>query len=229
MTIYDDVRERVSMRDAAEFLQLGQPRIEAQGTQWRYQCPACRGGDKRSLSINISDNKGFGCFVGAVGKHPKVKGNDATSLVAHVRGITQRDAAEMLHEHFCSASRSVPVSSPKPPARREESKGLAALDYLEAEHEVLDLLGVSEASALALGAGFAPRGTMAGRILIPLRLPNGILCGYLGIATKEDMAPLLLFPKNLEAMCLNAAQVEERAEEEPKPQPDELRKMFRVV
>ena len=227
MTIYDDVRERVSMRDAAEFLQLGQPRVEAQGTQWRYQCPACRGGDKRSLSINISDNKGFGCFVGAVGKHPKVKGNDATSLVAHVRGITQRDAAEMLHEHFCSASRSVPVSSPKPLTRTEESKGLAALDYLEAEHAVLDLLGISSASCRALGAGFAPRGTMIGRILIPLRLETGKLVGYLGIATKADQAPLLLFPKNLESMCLEEVEAEEPADEQPAP--DELRKLFRVV
>ena len=81
------------------------------------------------------------------------------------------------------------------------------------------MLGLTEDACTALGAGYAPKGTMAGRICIPLRLDTGELVGYFGIATKPDMAPLLLFPKNLEA----------RARKPEKREPDEMRKLLRVV
>ena len=47
---------------------------------------------------------------------------------------------------------------------------------------------------------------------------SGELKGYCGIATKAEQAPLLLFPRSLEARC-----------KPTKPEPDELRKLFRVV
>jgi hypothetical protein len=56
-------------------------------------------------------------------------------------------------------------------------------------------------------------------------MDDGRLVGYLGIATSEDQEPLLRFPKNLEERCTSA-------KSEPKPeaaQPDQLRKLFRVV
>jgi hypothetical protein len=59
---------------------------------------------------------------------------------------------------------------------------------------------------------------MADRILMPLRTETGELKGYCGIATKAEQAPLLLFPRSLEARC-----------KPTKPEPDELRKLFRVV
>ena len=214
--IFDEVRERVSMQDAVNYLGLTLTRKE--GDQLRFPCPACKGTDKRALSVNPALGK-FRCFAWDKGRG----GNDATALVAHVRGISNGDAAKLLKDHFLSSAARPQRAVPQ--AHEAESKQLAPLDYLEAAHPVLDLLGVSEASALALGAGFAGRGTMVGRVLIPLRLPTGTLVGYLGIATKEDMSPLLLFPKNLEAMCTQI----EPEEAEPKPEPDELRKLFRVV
>jgi hypothetical protein len=53
---------------------------------------------------------------------------------------------------------------------------------------------------------------------MPLRTETGELKGYCGIATKAEQAPLLLFPRSLEARC-----------KPTKPEPDELRKLFRVV
>jgi hypothetical protein len=50
------------------------------------------------------------------------------------------------------------------------------------------------------------------------RTETGELKGYCGIATKAEQAPLLLFPRSLEARC-----------KPTKPEPDELRKLFRVV
>jgi hypothetical protein len=215
-SIFDDVRARVRMTDAIAF--LGIEPTKREGDQLRFACPACKGSDKRALSINVETDK-FRCFSWDKG------GTDATALVAHVKGCSQSEAAKMLKEHFLSDTK--PSTSPKP--RRESvadeersepsSDALRPLDYLEVSHPVIEMLGLTEAACEALGAGYAKKGTMAGRICIPLRLPDGTLTGYLGIATKPDMSPLLLFPKNLE----------ERCKPEEKPQPDELRKLFRVV
>jgi hypothetical protein len=204
MSIFQDVRERVSISDAISFLGL-HVKQESPG-QFRTTCPNCKGSEKRDLSINTE--KGFRCF------RSDKKGNDATALVAHVRGTSQTDAAKMLHEHFISAARPQ-RSVPQP----QEEGDLQPLAYLEHEHPVIEMLGLTPAACEALGAGYAPRGTMAGRILIPLRMPDGKLTGYLGIATKPDQDPLLLFPKNLEDRCAPTE----------KPAPDEMRKLFRVV
>jgi hypothetical protein len=69
------------------------------------------------------------------------------------------------------------------------------------------------------------QGVDAGARGVPLRLPDGTLVGYMGLATSADQAPLLLFPKNLDDRC--AAPVVPK--EEPKPKAEELRKLFRVV
>jgi hypothetical protein len=68
---------------------------------------------------------------------------------------------------------------------------------------------------------------MLGRVVIPLRLPDGKLVGYLGIATKADQEPLLKFPSNLEEMCGTARPPE--PEEPEKHTADEMRKILRVV
>jgi hypothetical protein len=189
-----------------------------EGDQMRFACPACGGDDKRALSIN--PEKGFRCFEG------NKTGTDAVALVAHVRGISQYDAGRILQDHFLSGqkpARAPSAASSALDGRREPLQ--APLDYLVHEHPVADLLGLSAATLEALGGGYAPKGTMAGRLLIPLRMEDGRLVGYLGIATKEDQEPLLRFPDNLEERCT----AQPKVEVEEKPQPDQLRKLFRVV
>ena len=121
---------------------------------------------------------------------------------------------------------------PPPEGEQEDRREqLRALDYLVHEHPVIEVLGLSAVTMEALGGGFAPRGTMLGRVCIPLRMEDGTLVGYLGIATREDMAPLLQFPKNLEKRCLDTLNGDATPDAEPeqKPEPDNLRKLFRVV
>lgn len=186
-----------------------------EGDQLRFPCPACGGDNKRALSIHTVN--GFKCFAA------DKKGSDAVALVAHARRISQYDAGRLLQDHFLGSEKRAPS-----PAQKVEQDGrgeLQALDYLVHEHPVADMLGLSAATLEALGGGFAPKGTMAGRLLIPLRMEDGRLVGYLGIATKEDQEPLLRFPDNLEEKCTAKPKVE--AVE--KPQPDALRKLFRVV
>lgn len=199
--IFEQVRAGVSLEDAISF--LGLKLTKREGDQLRFECPHCRGANKRALSVNL--DKGFRCFASSK------SGNDATALVAHCRNISQRDAAQMLSDHF-------KLQQPTPAAAK--SQGLEELDYLETDHEIVELLGLTPRALELIGGGYAPKGTMAGRLLIPLRLPTGVLAGYLGIATREDQEPLLLFPRNLEERATPAG---------AKPPADQLRKLFRVV
>lgn len=191
-----------------------------EGNQLRFACPSCGGDNKRALSINA--DTGFQCFAG---RQKVNKGTDAVALVAHVRGISQYDAGRLLQDHFLG--REVEERAPSAAHKAEPDGGgeLQALDYLEHEHPVAEMLGLSAATLEALDGGYARRGTMAGRLLIPLRLPSGVLAGYCGIATRDDQQPLLLFPKNLEEKCTAAP----KQEVEAKPAPDKLRALFRVV
>lgn len=201
----------ITFEQAIDFLtELKEPKRE--GDQLRFACPACNDGNKRALSINPA--KGFQCFAG------KKSGNDAVALVAHVRNISNYDAGKLLEDRFLAkpAARAPSAASTASGGRREPLQ--TPLDYLEHTHPVADLLGLSAATLEALGGGFAPKGTMSGRLLIPLRMPDGALVGYLGIATSEDQEPLLLFPKNLEERVTTKTATDT---------PENLRKLFRVV
>src|SRR5689334_7526966 len=104
--VFTDVRERVSLSDAITF--LGLRATETKGDQLRFACPACKGTDKRTLSVNTQ--KGFQCFSSSK------RGDDATALVAHCLNIRQREAAEQLAEQFLR-------SATEPRAARQGAKG----------------------------------------------------------------------------------------------------------
>ena len=62
----------------------------------------------------------------------------------------------------------------------EPPDALNPLDYLEPLHPSVSALGFTEEVAKAVGIGYAPKGTMKGRCLIPLRTEEGKLVGYIG-------------------------------------------------
>ena len=68
-------------------------------------------------------------------------------------------------------------------------------DYLEPEHEAVQALRLTPECATALGIGYAGRGIMKGRVLIPLRTADGTLAGYAGFSASLD--PLLKLPAKL--------------------------------
>jgi hypothetical protein len=198
---FSAIKERVSMEQAIRFLDLKLTKRE--GDQWRFPCPACRGNDPRALSINVKEDK-YRCF------EDKGKGGtDSIALVAHVKGIRQRQAALILDEHFperAAAASTAPSHAKALPDGRRDAQ-------LETVHPVIELLGLSAATLKALGGGYS---LDTERIQIPLRLPDGTAVGFLGIATREDQSPLLLFPQNIEPV-------------REKPPADQLRKLFRIV
>ena len=54
---------------------------------------------------------------------------------------------------------------------------LKPLAYLTTDQVAVEALGFSVTACQALGVGFAPKVTMRGRVVFPLRLPDRKLCG----------------------------------------------------
>lgn len=217
---FNALKQSVSIEQVVEWFDF--PLKKMSNGQLRGCCPICD--SKNDRTFVVTPSKGlFFCF-GPCG------GGDAINLTAHVLKIGTKEAAQRISEHFKVGESQRPTTSALSPPQIESAlppstDALKPLDYLTTDHPAIEALGLTVAVCQALGVGFAPKGMMRGRIVFPLRLPNGTLIGYQGLATKEDMAPLLLLPKNLDQMVSAPA----KEEEAPKQQPDELRKLFRVV
>ena len=189
---FSAIKSRVSMEAAIGFLGLKLTKQETD--QYRYACPACNGGNDRALSINIQKGV-FRCFEDR-GKG----GTDSIALVAHAKGIRQREAAVMLDEHFPANAVSTAPSQPK-----AEQEGRA---------DIAELLGIGPAAVQALGAGY-DKATQ--RFAIPLRSAAGVQFGTLGIATDAQQRPLLAFT------------FDEEETKKANIGPEGLRQLFRVV
>ena len=164
---FQEVKALANITQVAEWLKLNLRNN-------RTQCPRNEG-DKREIAVTPEKNlyKCFGCNVGG----------DQISLAAHVLGFDQKKAAAQIMAHFHGYK----------PAEKGLPEG--GLDYLEAKHEEVQRLGISEETARMLGVGFAPRGTMRGRVLFPLRDRSGKLLGYIGY--NELLEQPLKLPSNL--------------------------------
>lgn len=223
-------------------------RPEAGKETFRGKCPICE--DLRSFTITPHGGREgldiCGCF-----KCPASW--DAISLVKVVKGFDRMpEAAQYLIDQFGGAeNRTVgnsTVSKPRakrppeanqgqetpvkaPEARQDAPQSpLKPLEHLATNHPVIELLGLTSPTCEAIGIGYTGKGMMRGRVAIPLRLPDGSLVGYLGIATTTEQEPLLLFPKNLEEKATAPAPAAAAPPpSEPKKPADELRKLFRVV
>ena len=82
----------------------------------------------------------------------------AIELTAKVRQISPREAALALQAHFLDYSRKIGTAD----------NPLHKIDYLEAEHEAVQALGIAPDVARMLGIGFAGKGTMLKRVLFPI-------------------------------------------------------------
>lgn len=224
------LKAAVSIDAVAEWLQLGLKK-QSNG-QLRGCCPMHDGKNEREFVITPSKGLFF-CF-GPCG------GGDCIKLAAQVLKIGTREAAQKIADHFNFGNGTVPVPSHRTGSTHStETNGepvaeaapqtridaLKPLDHLTTDHPAIEALGLSVAVCSALGIGYAPKGLMKGRVVFPLRLQDGTLVGYQGLATSPDQAPLLLFPKNLDEKC----SAPPAPKEAPKQSADEMRKLFRVV
>lgn len=188
---FDEVKERVSIEEAARFLQLP---VKQHGTQLRSACPGCKSDSERAIVITPAKSAFF-CFSSR-------RGGDQIALVSHCLGIGMKEAAGKLWEQYGTGNSTSQRKGtvPGPEERTEEGhvrgdQPFQPLDYLQATHEAVQSLGLSPDTLEHFGAGYAPRGILRGHLAIPIHDLNGQLVGYVGRTVKEP--PGLVFPKNL--------------------------------
>lgn len=190
---FKSIREKVSIEQVASWLGF---ELKRTGDTLRGCCPVHQGSNPRQFVVTPAKGL-WHCFAPECGK-----GGDVIQLLADARGMRQKEAAQFIAEHFLNGK------------ARPEKKDLRSIDYLQAEHPLLQALGLSKETCAAFGAGYKPKGLFAGRLAIPLHDGGGNLVGYTGRALKKEQQPMLLFPKDVDPRMLvfNAHRVENGVE-----------------
>ncbi len=165
---FEDIKARFPIDEVAQRLGI---ELTKSGASLRGKCKVCESSGDRNIAITPS--KGiFYCFS-------QGKGGDCIALVSHTLGLGAKESAQWI----------LGVTTAKEKTTKAEpSEGFKALDYLQHDHEAVLALGFEASDAERLGIGFAPRGMLKGKVVIPVRLANGKLCGYVG-ATELQLPP----------------------------------------
>ncbi len=193
---FDGIKQSVTIEQVSQMLGL---QMKKSNNQLRGPCPACRSGGDRALAITPSKGA-FYCF--GLGK-----GGDAIALCAHIKNVPQREAAQLISEHFGLNDNSS-HSSPAPERKQGSNQvvdGLAPLDYLDPHHEAVEAVGFEFEVAVAVGLGYAPKGLMRGTVAIPVRLPDGQLIGYIGVIDAKLPSHWHMQPTNVVPLKKNTA------------------------
>jgi len=159
--------------------------LRRSGDELRGKCPLHKGEGDRTFHASVSKNA-FNCF--SCGAHGNI-----LDLVAAMEQGTIRQAALKLKDWF---SISIQVSAegleqrqPKQPKRATEKEGASGenkplefeLKGIDPAHPYLTTRGINREIAERFGVGyFSGRGSMAGRIVIPIHNPKGELVAYAG-------------------------------------------------
>jgi DNA primase len=202
---FAEIKRRISLSQCATMLGL---QLKQSGNQMRCACPVHGGGER---TLVVTPDKGFYCFNDK-------KGGDQVALVAHVKQISNRDAAEAICLHFAldllkePKETTRPTKAAEPPAPARMPKGFDPEAYarrLDPAHEKLADLGVSAETFKFFGAGHSNGGVNRGRLAIPLHDRNGGFVCYFGRALGNE-SPALVFPNGTDTTHIfNAHRVKE--------------------
>lgn len=161
----------------------------------RGKCPLHHGDNPTSFSVNLEKNAWhcFGCG----------ESGNQLDLIAKMEECSIKEAASKAVDWFnLDTGRSDPPAKRRPsPTKREhkkpapveqgsapepsesppaENKPLGFTLKLDSEHPYLADRGLTPATIEAFGVGYCTRGTMKGRIAIPIRNRSGEIVGYAG-------------------------------------------------
>jgi DNA primase len=192
---FAELKTRVSIEQAARMLGLN---LVPHGSQCRGPCPVCKSGGDRALVV--TPDKGlFYCFA-------KKIGGDAIALVAHIRGISVKDAADELNRAFGTVQNSTgtgTVSKSRATApQAQEPRKQPAFDpeayaaRLDASHASLAPLGISSETLKVWKAGYSNAGTNRGRLAIALHDREGHVLGFAGRSLGGEQ-PTLTIPNGI--------------------------------
>lgn len=214
---FRELKEKVSIEQVVAMLDL---KLRRTGGQLRGRCPIHHGTTDREFVVTPSKGL-FYCFgpcgggdaIALVARVKDIPVRQAATLIAAHFGIATSPPVSASRRPGNGSN-----GSPQPLGQQQGGTdtagdggaGIAAearqvsaavmpqplqpLTYLEAEHELVQALGVSPETARHFGAGYAPKGIMRGRLAIPIRAPDGTLLAYCGRAVRDEK-PKLIFPK----------------------------------
>jgi DNA primase len=161
------------------------------------------------LVITKSKNL-FYCF-------PSKEGGDQIKLVAHVKELSQKDAAHLIAKHFDPGTvhktvhRTVQGHSSPPPGPAKT--GFDPEQYasrLDPAYDALAPLNLSAETLKAFKSGYAATGSNRGRLALCVHDRDGKIAGFIGRAIGQE-TPKLVFPNGFrpEAYIFNANRVTE--------------------
>lgn len=185
------LKQRVKIEDVVALLKL---QGVYKGEQWRGPCPACNQGGERALAVNTG-KQSYYCFA-------EKKGGDLIALTAHIRQVSQRDAAVFVEKGFGnsdtvhSAPVTVPAQRPQPQPRKQGFDAEAYAKTLDPAHAALEHLSVSPETLRTFQAGYSSSGINRGRLALPVHDRNGAVVCYCGRAVKDE-SPALIFPNGV--------------------------------
>ena len=169
--------------------------LRKKGDELRGRCPIHKGEGEDAFHVNLAKGA-FNCFS------CKKRGN-VLDLTAALEECSVRDAALKLKEWFALSDQVAgagPKASPpngESPEPRDEltNKPLAfELRGIDPVHPYLAARGISRETLDLFGAGFFPgKGSMAGRVVIPIHSEKGELVAYVGRAI-DGSEPKYKFP-----------------------------------
>lgn len=188
-------------------------------------CPIHKGTDRSQFKVSIPKNC-WNCF-----SECRCGGN-VLDFVARMEGCDAQEAAIRINGWFGLGLEKQPSSFRKEDVRpsgvvqtpvREGVQGMPphaaheeepdseepnpplgfALKDLETEHPYLAQRGLSREAVSEFGLGFCRRGTMAGRIAIPIHDADGALVGYAGRlpGQPDEKRPKYKFPAGFRKSC----------------------------
>ena len=199
--VYQDIKRQVTMEMVLKRYGLW-AQMKPSGKNMVSTCPIHNGTNPRQFSVNLERNL-WNCFGNCEG------GGNVLDFVAKMEGITVREAALKLQAWF-KAGAQEPSRKPVEGERdKEKGKGQAQaekpnvghlakpeilenppltfeLKNLAVEHPWFEERGINPETRQFFGLGFASKGMMTDRIVIPIHDQAGNLVAYCGRAVKPE-------------------------------------------
>jgi DNA primase len=194
---FKEIKQRVSMETALGHYNVKLRRVNQHSL--RGHCPLpTHSSDKSKESFIVQTEKNIwacqstSCVAGRKGR----KGGNVLDFVSIMANCSIRDAALTLRDAFLVSSNPSPLTTEKkdeakkdfPPATHSENAGdefnkplTFTLKEIDHSHPYLRQRGITEETARFFGVGyFAGRGSMSGRVVVPIANDRGELIAYAG-------------------------------------------------
>jgi DNA primase len=154
--------------------------LRRKGDELRGRCPIHQGDGEDAFHANLEKNA-FHCFS------CKARGN-VLDFIAAMEKCSVRDAALKLAAWFTIGEATTEKPAKATVGESESNRPLTfQLKDVDTEHEYLKARGISRETAATFGVGyFAGRGSMSGRVVIPIHNEQGELVAYAGRALDGD-------------------------------------------